>query len=103
MIEDTSQNTYREEPIGGHPHRHGKPRSWVLVGVVIAAFCAGGVAVIWHLWVLFWVCAGLVVLSVPVGKLIGIMDDTVVVDQGPRFRVAVRGRNSAADPGVRLD
>jgi hypothetical protein len=73
------------------------------VSVVIAAFCAGGVAVIGHLWLLFWVSAGLVLLSVPVGKLIGIMDDTVAVEQGPRIRAAITGPDSAADPGVRLD
>jgi hypothetical protein len=103
MTEDTSHNTYREEPVGEHPYRHGRPRSWVLVGVVIAAFCAGGVAVIGHLWVLFWVCAALVVLAVPVGKMIGIMDDTVAVEEGPRVRAALSGRDSAADPGVRFD
>jgi len=103
MVEDSSENDYREEPIGGHSHRHGRPRSWVLVSVVIAAFCAGGVAVVGHLWVLFWVCAGVVVLSVPVGKMIGIMDDTVALEQGPRRRAAVSGRDSAADPGVHFD
>jgi hypothetical protein len=93
----------REEgPIGGHQYRHGKPASWVLVGVIIAAFCAGGFAIIFHLWVLFWVCAGVVVLSVPAGKIIGIMGDTVVVDPGPRALPPTSGPNSAADPGVRL-
>jgi hypothetical protein len=103
MVGDSSENAYREEPVGGHSHRHGRPRSWVLVGVVIAAFCGGGVAVIVHLWMLFWACAGLIVLAVPAGKIIGIMDDTVAVDQGPRTRAAVTGRDSAADPGVRFD
>jgi hypothetical protein len=93
----------REEgTLGGHRHRHGRPASWVLVGVIIAAFCAGGVAIIAHLWVLFWVCAGIVVLSVPAGMLIGIMKDTVVVDPGPRALPPTTGPNSAADPGVRL-
>jgi hypothetical protein len=101
MWEDTSQNTYPEEPVGGPPHRHaGSPRSWVLVGVVVAAFIAGGAAVVWHLWVLFWVCAGVVVLAIPVGKMIGIMDDTVQVEEGPRRRVT--GQRGAADPGVRF-
>jgi hypothetical protein len=103
MVEDSSENVYREEPIGGHSHRHGRPRSWAFVSVVIVAFCAGGVAVVGHLWVLFWACAGVVVLSVPVGKVIGIMDDTVILEQGPRRRAAVSGRDSAADPGVHFD
>ncbi|MBO0820575.1 MAG: hypothetical protein J2P26_06960 [Nocardiopsaceae bacterium] len=86
-----------EQPVGGHSSPHGRPRSWILVGVVTAAFCAGGAAIIAHLWPLFWVCAGVVVLSVPVGKLIGIMDDTVEVqgqadqaDAGGSHRGAVR-------------
>lgn len=103
LIQDTSDNADIEEPAGEHPHRHGRAVSWVLVAVDVAAFCAGGVAVIEQLWVLFWVCAGVVALSVPVGKAIRIMDDTVTVEPGPRTRAAVAGRDSAADPGVRLD
>jgi hypothetical protein len=68
-----------ERAVGGHSSHYGRPRSWILVGVVIAAFCAGGAAIIVHLWPLFWACAGVVVLSVPAGKIIGIMDDTVEV------------------------
>lgn len=68
-------------PVGGSPH--GKPASWALVLVVIAAFAAGGAAVIYHLWVLFWVCAGIILLSVPVGKVIGIMNDTVSWGSNP--------------------
>ena len=77
--------------------------SWALVGVVVAAFTAGGVAIIEHWWWLFWVCLGVVVLSVPAGALIGIMKDTVTVEPGPRRRLAAAGRDSAADPGVRLN
>ncbi len=61
--------------LGGHPH--GKVSSWVLTGIVIVAFMAGGAALILHLWWLFWVCVGVVVLSLPAGKAIHIMDDTV--------------------------
>lgn len=74
----------------------------MLVGVIIAAFCAGGVALIVHLWWLFWVCAGIVFVSVPTGKIIGIMNDTVIVDDGPRAIPPRTGPDSAADPGVRL-
>lgn len=69
-----------ERSVGGHSSHYGRPRSWILVGVVIAAFCAGGAAIVAHLWPLFWASAGVVVLSVPVGKIIGIMDDTVYVE-----------------------
>ena len=75
----------------------------MLVSVVIVAFCVGGAAIVAHLWWLFWACAGVVVLSVPAGKLIGIMDDTVIVDPGPRRRPDAIGQDSAADPGVRFD
>lgn len=71
-----------ERTLGGHESHAGRPRSWVLVGVVIAAFCAGGAAIVFHLWWLFWACVAIVVLSIPVGKLIGIMDDTVMVVGG---------------------
>jgi hypothetical protein len=38
----------RHVPQGGHPH--GKPASWVLVAMVIAAFTTGGIAIIAHAW-----------------------------------------------------
>jgi hypothetical protein len=103
-VNHASDNVHEREegPVGGHRYRHGRPASWVLVGLVIAAFSAGGVAVIAHLWVLFWVCAGIVVLSVPAGEVIGIMNDTVVVDGGPRALPPTTGPDSVADPGVRL-
>jgi hypothetical protein len=62
------------------PHQgnaHGKPSSWVLVAVVTAAFITGGLAIITHTWWLLWACAAIVVLSIPAGKAIGIMNDTV--------------------------
>ena len=49
----------------------------MLVTVVMAASVAGGIAVIAHAWWLLWACIAIVVLVVPVGKMIGIMDDTV--------------------------
>lgn len=72
---------HRHIPEHGNPH--GKPSSWALVAVIIAAFAAGGAALIFQLWVLFFVCAGIVVLTVPAGKLIGIMDDTVSWSSNP--------------------
>jgi hypothetical protein len=65
----------RDVPEGGHPH--GKLWSWVLVAGVTAAFTAGGIAIIMHAWWLLWACAGLLILAIPVGKVIGIMDNTV--------------------------
>lgn len=72
---------HRHVPEGGHPH--GKPASWVLVAVVTGAFTIGSVAIILHTWWLFWACVGIVVLAIPAGKMIGIMDDTVAWGSSP--------------------
>ena len=71
----------RHVPERGHPH--GKPASWVLVAVVIAAFITGGAAIITHAWWLLWACTAIVALAVPAGKVIGIMDDTVAWGSTP--------------------
>lgn len=86
---------HRHVPEGGHPH--GKPSSWALVAVVIAAFITGGVAIMTHAWWLFWACTGIVVLAIPAGKAIGIMDDTVAWGSTP---AATRdpSRDPEADP-----
>jgi hypothetical protein len=86
-----------EQPIGDHGQLHGKPASWVLVAVIIAAFVAGAFAVVYEVWPLFWVCLGIVVLSVPAGKLVGIMGDTVL--QGDPEAQAGQGGEVAADIG----
>jgi hypothetical protein len=93
-----------EQALGGHHNLHGRPASWVLVAVITAAFVAGGFAVVFHLWVLFWVCLGIVLLSVPAGKVIGIMADTVLAgnpaDQPGQESHVAEDTGSAADPGV---
>jgi hypothetical protein len=55
----------------------------VLVAVVTAAFITGGLAIITHTWWLLWVCGAIVVLSIPAGKAIGIMGDTVAWGSTP--------------------
>lgn len=57
--------------------KHGRPVSWAVVVVAIAAFAAGGAALILGLWIMVYVCAGIFALCGPVGLLVGIMDDTV--------------------------
>ncbi len=93
-----------ERPAGGHPHLHGRPVSWVLVGVLIVAFTAGGLAIVDHLWWLFWVCLGTTVVSVPAGKVIGIMSDTVLTGdpslQAGREGDVAEDAGSAVHPGV---
>jgi hypothetical protein len=71
----------RHVPEGGNPD--GKASSWVLVAMVTAAFITGGLAIITHTWWLLWACSGVVVLAVPAGKAIGIMDDTATWGSTP--------------------
>jgi hypothetical protein len=93
-----------EQPIGDHGYLHGRPTSWLFVAVLIAAFIAGGFAVVDHLWPLFWVCLAIAILAVPAGKLVGIMADTVV-DGDPSAQAGQGGQvaedyGSAVYPGV---
>lgn len=86
----------RHVPPGGHPY--GKPASWALVVVVAAAFVTGGAAIITHVWWLLWACIAIVVLAVPAGKAIGIMDDTVAWGSTPAAS-SDRPQGSEADRG----
>ena len=86
-----------------HTHQYGRPWFWVLVAVAIAALFASGIAVIVHMWELLWACAALVVMAVAASKAVGVMEDVVVADPGPRARIAVTGRDSAPGPAGRLD
>jgi hypothetical protein len=45
--------------------------------VVTAAAVTGGISIITHAWVLLWACIAIVVVAIPAGKMIGIMEDTV--------------------------
>jgi hypothetical protein len=65
-------------PISESGRPHGKLSSWLLVAVVTAAFLCGGIAMITHAWWLFWTCVAVVLLSVPAGRAVRIMDDTMV-------------------------
>jgi hypothetical protein len=93
-----------EQPIGGHPHSHGKPASWAFVGMIIAAFVAGGFAIVCGIWWLFWACLGVAFLAVPVGKAIDVMGDTVLAgdpaEQAGQDSAVAEDTGSAADPGV---
>ena len=64
---------------------------------MLAAFITGGLAIITHAWWLFRACTGIVVLAIPAGKAIGIMDDTVAWGSTP---AATRdpSRDPEADP-----
>lgn len=95
-----------ETPLGDHENLHGSLKSWALVVILIGAFVAGAFAVVLKLWPLFWVCLGIVILSVPAGKLVGIMDDTVL-EGDPSAQAGQEGRvaedyGSAVHPGVEV-
>lgn len=64
-------------PLTERGRPHGRPVSWVLVVLVAAAFALGGASMILQLWLVFWICVAVIVLCVPVGLAIGIMEDTV--------------------------
>jgi hypothetical protein len=51
--------------------------------VAAAAFVVGGAAIITHVWWLLWTGIAVVVLAIPAGKAIGIMDDTVAWGSPP--------------------
>lgn len=98
----------RHEPgelaVGGHTNLHGRPASWAVVALVIVFFVAGAFAIVNQAWLVFWVCVGLVVLSMLAGWAIGIMKDTVLagnpaMSPGQEHHVA-EDTGSAADPGV---
>jgi hypothetical protein len=93
-----------ERSTGGHPHLHGRPVSWLLVTVVIVDFVTGAFAMTTHLWWLFWVCLGVAVLSVPAGKIVGVMDDTVLngdpSQQPGQEGPVAEDTGSAVHPGV---
>lgn len=93
-------------PLTEHGRPHGKVSSWVLVSVVAIAFAVGGAAMILHVWWLFWACVAVCVLSVPVGMLIGIMEDTVgwtmpmsATQRRSRSVSSVARTGQAEDPG----
>ncbi len=75
------------------------------ISAIVAAvsFVAGGVALMVQSWLLFWISVGVVLVSIPAGRVIRIMDDTVTAEGLPDGRPVAADRGSAADPGVRLE
>jgi fatty acid desaturase len=98
-----TQSYRMERPVRRPGQRHGRPSSWALVAVVILAFIVGGFAVVFRLWPLFWVCVGIFVLCIPVGKVLGIMNDTVGVEEPfDEETKPAADRGTSAHPGVRV-
>jgi hypothetical protein len=71
MNETVPKPRSAEYPLGGQAHRNGNPSSWVVVAFVIVGFMAGGIAVIEQMWWLFWLSTGVILISVPVGGIVG--------------------------------
>jgi hypothetical protein len=64
-------------PVSDRGNPHGRTVSWIFVGIVIAAFALGGLAIILTAWWLLVICVVVLVLAIPVGHMIHIMSDTV--------------------------
>ena len=88
----------RRPQTSGHPH--GRRSSWLLVTAVVLAFAFGGVALVLHLWWLFWACAAVVLLAIPVGKAIGIMNDTVAWETTAALTDSATEPPAHAPPGT---
>jgi hypothetical protein len=58
------------------PTYHGRPVSWVAVGLVMLAFAVGGAALAaGPIWWLFWASVGLAVIGFLMAAAIGIFND----------------------------
>ena len=63
-------------PGSAHQTVHGRPVSWVSVGIIMAAFLVGGLALVTGPeWWLFWVSVGMAVAGGLLGLATHIMDD----------------------------
>jgi hypothetical protein len=57
------------------PSYHGRAVSWTAVTIIAVAFLAGGLALVFGLWWLFWVALGVAVLGALIAAATGIFDD----------------------------
>ncbi len=58
------------------PSYHGRPVSWVAVSLIMAAFLAGGLALVFGpTWWLFWTAIGVAAVGTLLGLSTGIFDD----------------------------
>lgn len=58
------------------PSFHGRPVSWTAVGIIMAAFLAGGLALVFGpTWWLFWVALGVAAVGALLAMGTGIFDD----------------------------
>lgn len=61
----------------GHTHVafHGRPSSWVAVTFILAGFIAGGLALVFGTWPVFWVGVGLAVVGGLLATMTDILED----------------------------
>jgi hypothetical protein len=57
------------------PHFSGRPVSWVAVSMILVGFLAGGLALVFAIWWLFWLAVGFAVLGLLVAVATGIFND----------------------------
>jgi hypothetical protein len=57
------------------PHYSGRPVSWVAVSLILAGFLAGGLALVFTVWWLFWVSVGVAALGLLIALATGIFND----------------------------
>jgi hypothetical protein len=57
------------------PHFSGRPVSWVAVSMILVGFLAGGLALVFAIWWLFWLALGVAVLGLLVALATGIFND----------------------------
>jgi len=94
-----SEELPHSRTLEGSPH--GKAKSWAVVTTAFLAFAVGGVALVLHAWVLLWVCVAVIVLMIPAGIAVRIMEDTVGwarptpgdITRGDMTRVATQVQN----------
>ncbi|MFC5752962.1 HGxxPAAW family protein [Actinomadura rugatobispora] len=62
-----------------HGSHAGRPSSWIAVGIMVAGFIVGGVALcVGPSWIMFWAGVAIVVVGFIVGGAVHIFSDVVV-------------------------
>jgi Family of unknown function (DUF6704) len=57
------------------PSFHGRTVSWVAVSLIMVAFLAGGLALVFEVWWIFWAAVGVAVIGGLMGAGINLFDD----------------------------
>jgi hypothetical protein len=57
------------------PSYHGRPVSWVAVALIVAGFLAGGLALVFGIWWLFWASLAIAAVGGLLGLATGIFED----------------------------